>query len=28
VKESFAIIKPVLPHAIDLIAGNTAHKQD
>jgi molybdopterin adenylyltransferase len=28
VTESFAIIKPVLPHAIDLIAGNTAHKQD
>jgi len=25
VKESFAIIKPVLPHAIDLIAGNTRH---
>lgn len=25
VKESFAIIKPVLPHAIDLIAGNTKH---
>ena len=26
VSESFGIIKPVLPHAIDLIAGNTAHK--
>jgi len=25
VKESFAIIKPLLPHAIDLIAGNTRH---
>jgi len=25
VKESFAVIKPVLPHAIDLIAGNTKH---
>lgn len=25
VKESFAIIKPVLSHAIDLIAGNTKH---
>jgi molybdopterin adenylyltransferase len=26
VRESFAVIKPVLPHAIDLIAGRTAHK--
>ena len=26
VSESFAVIKPVLPHAVDLIAGKTAHK--
>jgi len=26
VRESFAVIKPVLPHAIDLLAGKTAHK--
>lgn len=26
VRESFAIIKPVLSHAIDLISGSTAHK--
>ncbi len=25
VRESFAVIKPVLPHAIDLIEGRTAH---
>lgn len=27
VRESFAVIAPVLPHALDLLAGNTAHKQ-
>jgi len=26
VRESFAVIKPVLPHAIDLLSGRTAHK--
>ena len=26
VRESFAVIKPVLPHAIDLLAGKTEHK--
>lgn len=26
VKESFAVIAPVLPHAIDLLEGRTAHK--
>jgi len=26
VKESFAIIAPVLPHAMDLLAGRTKHK--
>src|SRR6185503_3302656 len=26
VRESFAVIKPVLPHAIDLLAGRTEHK--
>jgi molybdopterin biosynthesis enzyme MoaB len=25
VKESFAVIVPVLPHALDLIAGQTTH---
>ena len=25
VRESFQVIRPVLPHAIDLISGNTAH---
>jgi len=25
VVESFAVIKPVLPHVIDLLAGNTRH---
>src|SRR5215207_3110736 len=25
VKESFAVIAPVLPHALDLLAGKTAH---
>ena len=25
VKESFAVIAPVLPHALDLLAGRTAH---
>ena len=25
--ESFAVIAPVLPHALDLLAGNTAHKK-
>src|ERR1044072_3304505 len=27
VKESFAVIAPVLPHALDLLAGRTAHRQ-
>ena len=27
VKESFAVIAPVLPHAMDLLAGRTAHTQ-
>lgn len=27
VKESFSVIAPVLPHALDLIAGKTAHQQ-
>src|SRR5215213_9630440 len=27
VKESFAVIAPVLPHAMDLLAGRTRHKQ-
>jgi molybdopterin adenylyltransferase len=26
VRESFAVIAPVLPHALDLLAGRTAHK--
>lgn len=26
VRESFAVIAPVLPHAIDLLAGRTAHR--
>jgi molybdenum cofactor synthesis domain-containing protein len=26
VQESFAVIAPVLPHAIDLLEGRTAHK--
>jgi len=26
VKESFAVIAPVLPHALDLLAGNTRHR--
>ena len=26
VQESFAVIAPVLPHAIDLLAGRTAHR--
>jgi len=26
VKESFAVIAPVLPHALDLLAGRTRHK--
>lgn len=26
VKETFAVIAPVLPHALDLLAGRTAHK--
>jgi molybdopterin adenylyltransferase len=26
VRESFAVIKPVLPHAVDLLAGKTEHK--
>jgi molybdopterin adenylyltransferase len=25
VRETFAVIAPVLPHALDLIAGKTAH---
>lgn len=28
VRESFAVIKPVLNHAIDLLGGDTRHKQD
>ena len=28
VKESFAVIAPVLPHALDLLAGKTAHRAD
>lgn len=27
VREGFAVIKPVLPHALDLLAGKTAHQQ-
>ena len=27
VRETFAVIAPVLPHALDLVAGNTAHKK-
>ena len=27
VRESFAVIAPVLPHALDLLAGKTAHRQ-
>ena len=27
VRESFAVIAPVLPHALDLLAGRTAHRQ-
>jgi molybdenum cofactor synthesis domain-containing protein len=27
VKESFAVIAPVLPHALDLLAGRTSHTQ-
>ena len=27
VRESFAVIAPVLPHALDLLAGKTAHQQ-
>ncbi len=27
VRESFAVIAPVLPHALDLLAGRTAHQQ-
>jgi len=26
VRESFAVIKPVLPHALELLAGQTAHR--
>jgi len=26
VRESFAVIAPVLPHALDLLAGNTRHR--
>ena len=26
VRESFAVIAPVLPHALDLLAGNTSHR--
>ena len=26
VKESFAVIAPVLPHAVDLLGGNTRHR--
>ena len=28
VEECFAVIRDVLPHAIDLIRGNTGHKED
>lgn len=27
VRESFAVIAPVLPHALDLLAGRTAHRK-
>ena len=27
VRETFSVIGPVLPHALDLLAGNTAHKK-
>ena len=27
VRESFSVIAPVLPHALDLLAGKTAHQQ-
>jgi molybdopterin adenylyltransferase len=27
VKESFAVIAPVLPHALDLLAGRTQHRK-
>jgi len=27
VRESFAVIAPVLPHALDLLAGKTAHRE-
>lgn len=27
VRESFAVIEPVLSHALDLLAGNTAHRK-
>ncbi|HET6850855.1 MAG TPA: MogA/MoaB family molybdenum cofactor biosynthesis protein [Pyrinomonadaceae bacterium] len=27
VRETFAVIAPVLPHALDLLAGHTAHKK-
>ena len=27
VRESFAVLAPVLPHALDLLAGKTAHRQ-
>lgn len=27
VRESFSVIAPVLPHAVDLLAGKTAHQQ-
>lgn len=28
VRESFAVIKPVLNHVVDLLAGDTRHKED
>ena len=28
VKETFAVIAPVLPHALDLLAGRTSHKKE
>jgi molybdopterin adenylyltransferase len=28
VRESFAVIKPVLPHVVDLLAGHTRHSAD
>jgi len=28
VKESFAVIAPVLPHAMDLLAGRTSHRNE